>query len=188
MKNKQLANANLNAPDKGRKPPTADYRQVPGAPPNAYFFTVVGVAFVLATILLATFIYFGPQAIERVLDPATFERWKAAHRGWYFLAFLAALALDIAACDVLGWKVATWIAAARRDGNVTARKVAVMRIAVQMAFIALMALLYAVVPAYLPHPHGHLPYFGLCIPGAAIAMAAIQLFRASKNPEMRGLS
>ena len=188
MKNKQLANANQNDPDKGWKPPTADYRQVPGAPPNAYFFTVVGVAFVLATILLATFMYFGPQAIERALDPATFERWKAAHRGWYFLAFLAALALDIAACDVMGWKVATWIAAARRDGNVTARKVAVTRIAVQMAFIALMALLYAVVPAYLPHPHGHLPYFGLCIPGAAIAMAAIQLFRASKNPEMMGLS
>lgn len=186
MKNKQLTTANQNGLDKGRKP-TAETRDVPGAPPDIYFFSVVGVVFVLAMVL-AAFMHFAPEAIERALDPTTLEQWKAAHPARCFLVTLAALAFDIAACDVIGWKVATRIASLRHCGDVAVRRIALTRIAVQTAFIALMALLYAVVPAYLPHPHGHLPYFGLCIPGAAIAMAAIQLFRAAKNPETKGRS
>ncbi len=90
-------------------------------------------------------------------------------------------AVDAAALNVMGWKAASWLTRVRHKGNVTVRKVASLRLVLQVSFAAVMVSLYLLFPAAFPHPHGRPPYLGLAMLAIPILLAAMQWIRVARE-------
>lgn len=155
-----------------------------GAPSRIYFFATL-CALAICGMTIIAFINSVIEDPDGTLNLSVWEKWKESHQIGYYLVGLIATVVDVAALDVCGWKIASWIAWRRYRKNITVRRVASWRLALQTAFAALMVLLYAVFPTMFPHPNGRPPYLGLCILCVPIALAAIQLFRASNTQKTK---
>ncbi len=177
-------NQNSTGNDGSREPQepstSTNNRKTPGAPSNAYFFTVVGTALVFAGGLLAV-LHFGLENPDGSFNTAALNQWESAHPALYLLAGLVAAALDIAMLDVIGWKVAAWFAALRHGKAVTERQVASTRLAVQILGMALFVIAFSAFPTYLPRPNGHFPFIGLALLAVPVLLAVRQLSRAQNN-------
>ncbi len=175
-------NQNPTGNDGSREPqePNVNNLKTPGAPSNAYFFTVLGTGLVFAGGLLAV-LHFGLENPDGSFNSAALDQWESAHPALYLLAGLAAAALDIATVDIIGWKVATWFAALRHGKAVTERQVASTRLAVQILGMALFVIAFSAFPTYLPRPNGHFPFIGLALLAVPVLLAVRQLSRAQNN-------
>ena len=180
----EQVNKNVNKNDKIEALKARLAKRKVGAPSQRYFYAV-GVALIVCGAAIVALLLFIPKAPDGTIDLLSYQQWKEAHPIWCFLAALVAVAVDVAALDVCGWKVAALIAWRRHRESITVRRVASTRLSIQIAFAVLMVLLYAVFPAYLPHPNGRPPFIGLGILSVPILLAAIQFLRSanSKQPE-----
>jgi uncharacterized membrane protein YbhN (UPF0104 family) len=77
--------------------------------------------------------------------------------------------------------LSAWIAQWRYRENITVRRVAFWRLSVQIAFAAVVILLFALFPNAFPRPDGHFPFLLFALLGMPIALAVVQLCRASRN-------
>ncbi len=148
-----------------------------GTPPKAYIFSVMGVAMVCVAAIIA----FGEKTSDGKIDPTVITQWTDGHRGWSCLLFLVLATFNVAVIDVCGWMLSAWIAQWRYRENITVRRVAFWRLSVQIAFAAVVILLFALFPNAFPRPDGHFPFLLFALLGMPIALAVVQLCRASRN-------
>ena len=146
-----------------------------GAPPNAYLFSVMGVAMVFVAVLFA----FGEKTPDGKIDPMAITRWSDGHRVWSHLLLLMLVAFEMAICDVCGWMLSAWIAQLRYRENITVRRVAFWRLGVQVAFATVVFALFALFPNAFPR-NNHFPFLLLALVGTPVVFAALYLRRASK--------
>lgn len=149
-----------------------------GAVPDAYLFSVMGALLVCAAALLALF-NFGPKMPDGTFDISVIKQWEEGHPFWLHLIVLTAAAIEMAACDVYGWKIGALIARRRHRENITVRRVAFWRLGVQIALAAVVTLLFALFPQKFPQKF---PFMLFGFFGIPIALAALYLRRASKAP------
>ena len=146
-----------------------------GAPPNAYLFSVMGVAMVFVAMLFA----FGEKTPDGKIDPMAIIQWTDGHRVWSHLLLLVLVAFEMAICDVCGWMLSAWIAQLRYRENITVRRVAFWRLGVQVAFATVVFALFALFPNAFPR-NNHFPFLLLALVGTPVVFAALYLRRASK--------
>lgn len=151
-----------------------------GAPSHIYLFLVMG-ALAICGMSIIAFVHFVIEGQDGTFNPSAWQQWKEIHQIRYYLIGLIMAVVDVAVLDVFGWKIASWIAWWRYRENITERRVAVWRLAVQFSFAILMVLLFTLFPTAFPHPHGRPPYVGLGILCAPMVLAATQWFRAEKD-------
>lgn len=153
------------------------------SPSNTYFFATVGACLLCFAAFVA--LLWLDRTPDGAIDPMAMHQWEVAHPVWSSIAMLVLMATCVAMCDLCGWKYAVLIAGWRYRENITIRRVATLRLALQTVFAVLMVLLYAAFPTMFPHPNGRPPYLGLGILCVPIALAAIQLFRASNTQKTK---
>ena len=105
------------------------------------------------------------------LDALT--RWEKLHPVCAGLAALLLAVVDAAALNVMGWKAALWLTRLRHKGNVTIRKVASLRLVLQVSFAAVMVLLFRLFPAAFPQPCGRTKILALAMLAIPILLAAM---------------
>lgn len=130
--------------------------------PERIFVIAEGV-FCAALVLVMAFLLHGPDG---PFDPAVFRERMNAGPSWGRGVLLAALLLGLAAeFDLLGRFVAVPFARIVRGRYATARQSARLRLAAQVAVVAIVALWMAVKPDAFPHPIGWIRF---AVPAAIV--------------------
>ena len=150
-----------------------------GEPPRLYFYSVVTATAICGAVAVA-FIHFAMETPNGDMSTDVFGQLTRTYPVWTGLVALLLFVVEVAALDVMGWEVASWIARLRHPNDTTVRDVASWRLVILGAFSALLVTLYLLFPAAFPHPHGRPPYLGLVMLAIPILLAAIQWCRADR--------
>ena len=150
-----------------------------GEPPRHYLYSVV-IATAICGAWGVAFIHFALETSNGDMSTDVFGQLTRTHPVWTGLVALLLFVVEVAALDVMGWEVASWIARSRNPEDTTVRDVASWRLVILGAFSALLVTLYLLFPAAFPHPHGRPPYLGLVMLAIPILLAAIQWCRAAR--------
>jgi len=127
-------------------------------------FVIAEGAFCAALVLVMAFLLHGPDG---PFDPAAFRERMNAGPSWGRGVLIAALLLGLAAeFDLLGRFVAVPFARIVRGRYATARQSARLRLAAQVAVVAIVALWMAVKPEAFPHPIGWIRF---AVPAAIVS-------------------
>ena len=159
---------------------TQDATRRIGEPPRLYLYSVV-IATAICGAWGVAFIHFAMEAANGDMSTDMLGQLTRTHPVWTGLATLLLFVVEVAALDVMGWEVASWIARLRHPDDTTVRDVASWRLVILVAFSALLVTLYLLFPAAFPHPHGRPPYLGLAMLAFPILLAAIQWCRAARG-------
>ncbi len=152
-----------------------------GAPPKVYLLASWA-ALALCVAASATFFYFALKEPDGHFSLDMLTRWEKMHPVCAGLVSLLLAAVQVAALDVMVWEAASWLARLRHKGSVTVRKVASLRFGLQVAFAAVMVLLFRLFPAAFPQPKGGTAYLALAMLAVPILLAAIYWIRAAQGP------
>ena len=152
-----------------------------GEPPRLYLYSVV-IATAICGAWGVAFIHFAMETPDGEMSMDVLGQLTRTHPVWTGLVALLLFVVEVAALDVMGWEVASWIARLRHPDNTTVRDVASWRLVILGAFAALLVTLYLLFPAAFPHPHGRPPYLGLVMLAIPILLAAMQWCRAAREP------
>lgn len=126
-------------------------------------FVIAEGAFCAALVLVMAFLLHGPDG---PFDPAAFRERMNAGPSWGRGVLIAALLLGLAAeFDLLGRFVAVPFARIVRGRYATARQSARLRLAAQVAVVAIVTLWMAVKPDAFPHPIGWIRF---AVPAAIV--------------------
>ena len=140
----------------------------PEAPPGRWLrpdriVVVAEGVFCAALALFGAFLLRGP---DRPVDPAALHARMGAGPSWGRGILLAALLLGLdAAFDLLGRVIAVQFARIVRGRYATARQSARLRLAAQIAVVAIVAIWMAVKPEAFPQPHGWIRF---AVPAAIV--------------------
>ena len=159
---------------------TQDATRRIGEPPRLYLHPVV-IAAAICRAWGVAFVQFAMEAANGDMSTDMLGQLTRTHPVWTGLATLLLFVVEVAALDVMGWEVASWIARLRHPDDTTVRDVASWRLVILVAFSALLVTLYLLFPAAFPHPHGRPPYLGLAMLAFPILLAAIQWCRAARG-------
>jgi len=159
---------------------TQDATRRIGEPPRLYLYSVVTATAICGAWAVA-FIHFAMETPDGDMSADVLGQLTRTHPVWTGLAALLLFVVEVAALDVMGWEVASWIARLRHTDDTTVRDVASWRLVILGAFSALLVSLYLLFPAAFPHPHGRPPYLGLAMLAIPILLAAMQWCRAART-------
>ena len=151
-----------------------------GEPPRLYLYSIVTATAICGAWGVA-FIHFAMETPDGEMSADVLGQLTRTHPVWTGLAALLLFVVEVAALDVMGWEVASWIARLRHTDDTTVRDVASWRLDILGAFSALLVSLYLLFPAAFPHPHGRPPYLGLVMLAIPILLAAMQWCRATRD-------
>ena len=163
---------------------TQDATRRIGEPPRLYLYSVVTATAICGAVAVA-FIHFAMETPDGDMPADVLGQLTRTHPVWTGLATLLLFVVEVAALDVMGWEVASWIARLRHTDDTTVRDVASWRLVILVAFSALLVTLYLLFPAAFPHPHGRPPYLGLVMLAIPILLAAMQWCRAADSTQGR---
>ena len=158
---------------------TQDATRRIGEPPRLYLYSVVTATAICGAWGVA-FIHFAMETANGDMSVDMLGQLTRTHPVWTGLVALLLFVVEVAALDVMGWEIASWIARLRHPDDMTVRDVASWRLVILGAFSALLVSLYRLFPAAFPHPHGRPPYLGLVMLAIPILLAAIQWYRADR--------
>ena len=163
---------------------TQDATRRIGEPPRLYLYSVVTATAICGAWAVA-FIHFAMEAANGDMSTDMLGQLTRTHPVWTGLVALLLFVVEVAALDVMGWEVASWIARLRHHDDTTLRDVASWRLVILVAVSARLVTLYRLFPAAFPHPHGRPPYLGLAMLAIPILLAAIQWCRAADSTQGR---
>ena len=150
-----------------------------GEPPRLYLYSVV-IATAVCGAWGVAFIQFAMDTPNGDMSTDMLGQLTRTHPVWTGFVALLLFVVEVAALDVMGWEVASWIARSRNFEDTTVRDVASWRLVILGAFAALLVTLYLLFPAAFPHPYGRPPYLGLVMLAIPILLAAMQWYRATR--------
>ena len=152
-----------------------------GEPPRLYLYSVV-IATAICGAWGVAFIHFAMETPNGDMSADMLGQLTRTNPVWTGLVALLLFVVEVAALDVMGWEVASWIARLRHHDDTTVRDVAFWRLVILGAFAALLVTLSRLFPAAFPHPHGRPPCLGLVMLAIPILLAAMQWTRVAREP------